>query len=435
MISQVAWRTGRAFSAGRKDAPKEFQEVETGISGLAKALKLLAEALHAESGNGFFQSADKEVQDGIGTILVSCQRTVNGLDSLTDQYQVIKKHRTVGGFAIERSWNDLILAEYKTIMWTTEGGNLQNLKDLLQLHTSSITLLMQALQRFMIAVELKDQRLTPRSKSLSCLETTLAPMAERVDSMYHTSRGVDQLLDEAQSSVQDLTLNVLTTEAPPVPIRNPARTPTVEEPDPWSPALTQSSSPRSPLHRQNAKTSVPRTSRQPSSPGPNSNTFVPSSPTEKMMRSRGSSPTTKRVSDFSFNASTLHYSSSSYASSDAGTIFTGWPSPGHTRDSLVNRQVSSFMNKTSSLLQTPEVRDAGEPAAGGHLLSPPPPAMRLSAPHELELATTRSSQTMPSPYAPTQSEIMKLHRSSTTPSQKAAFEKEAFRNSAILCDL
>ncbi|KAB2100159.1 hypothetical protein AG0111_0g11600 [Alternaria gaisen] len=30
---------------------------------------------------------------------------------------------------------------------------------------------------------------------------------------------------------------------------------------------------------------------------------------------------------------------------------------------------------------------------------------------------------------------MKLHRSSTTASQKAAFEKEAFRNSAILCDV
>ncbi|KAJ4366968.1 hypothetical protein N0V83_007498 [Neocucurbitaria cava] len=71
MVSQVAWKIGRAFSAGRKDAPLEFQDVEAEIGGLAKALKLLAETLHAESEQNLFQSADREIQDGIGTILSS----------------------------------------------------------------------------------------------------------------------------------------------------------------------------------------------------------------------------------------------------------------------------------------------------------------------------------------------------------------------------
>jgi hypothetical protein len=148
MLSQVAWKIGRAFSAGRKNAPVEFQDVETEISGLAKALKLLAEVLHAGTERSLLQTAGRELEDGIGTILSSCQRTVNDLDSLIDQHQVIKKHRTVGGFAIERSWSNLVLAEYKTMLWTTEGGNLQSLKDLLQMHASSITLLVQALQRY-----------------------------------------------------------------------------------------------------------------------------------------------------------------------------------------------------------------------------------------------------------------------------------------------
>jgi hypothetical protein len=150
MLSQVAWKVGRAFTACRKDAPHEFQDVETEIGGLAKALKLLAETLHAESERDLFQNADREIQDGIGTILNSCQRTVNDLDSLVDQYQVIKKHRTVGGFAIERSWSDLVLAEYRTMLWTTEGGNLQALRELLQIHTNSMTVLTQALQRLVI---------------------------------------------------------------------------------------------------------------------------------------------------------------------------------------------------------------------------------------------------------------------------------------------
>ena len=147
MLSQVAWKIGRAFSPGRKNAPTEFQAIETEIGGLAEELKLLAEALHADVEEGLIQSADEETLDGINTIMTSCKRTINDLNSLMDQYQVIKKHRTVGGFAIERSWSDLVLAEFTTIIWTTEGGNLQDLKNLIQMHAGSITLVTDALQR------------------------------------------------------------------------------------------------------------------------------------------------------------------------------------------------------------------------------------------------------------------------------------------------
>ncbi|KAF1851082.1 uncharacterized protein K460DRAFT_302847 [Cucurbitaria berberidis CBS 394.84] len=425
MVSQVAWKIGRAFSAGRINAPAEFQEIEAEINGLAKVLKLLAESIHADSEISFFQSADREIQDGIGTILSSCQRTINDLDSLIDQYQVIRKHRTIGGFAIERSWSDLVLAEYKTVMWTTDGGNLQNLKDLLQLHTRSITLLTQALQ----------------SKSLSRLESVVAPMAERVDSMYHTSKNLDQQLDEVHRIVQDLTITSPDTQVPPVPVQNPARSPTAEEPNPWSPTLAPRSPPGSPLRRQTTTISLPRAPRrpkspqQPSSPGPSSSITTPSSPTETVVSSRGTSPTLKNISEFSLGGSSLRYSSSSYASSDTGTNSAGWPSPGPLRDSFVSRHPSTSTKKTSSLPRTPEVYEPGDKVDDGQLSLLPPPAMGLSTPYELESAALRSSHTKLSPYPFTKPEIMKLHRSSTTASQKAAFEKEAFRNSAILCDI
>jgi hypothetical protein len=147
MLSQVAWKTGRAFTAGRKHAPTDFQTVETDVSGLAQALKLLAEALHAEDGDGMISKSGQKMQDGVAIILSSCNRTIHDLDSLVDRYQVIRKHRTVGGFAIERSWSDLVLAQHNTIMWTTEGGNLRDLSSLLQMHTKSIRLLTKAVQR------------------------------------------------------------------------------------------------------------------------------------------------------------------------------------------------------------------------------------------------------------------------------------------------
>lgn len=147
MLSQTAWKIGRAFTAGRTNAPPEFQEVESEVNGLAKALKLLAEALFAESETSLLKQADQEIQDGFATIISSCSRTIHDLDSLMDQYQIIKKTRTSGGFAIERSWSDLVIAEYKTMMWTTEGGNIRHLRSLLQMHTHTITLTKKAIQR------------------------------------------------------------------------------------------------------------------------------------------------------------------------------------------------------------------------------------------------------------------------------------------------
>lgn len=147
MLSQVAWKTGRAFTAGRKDAPPEFQAVETDVGGLAQALKQLAEALHAKANVNPISECDDEIQNGVAIILSSCHRTIHDLDSLVDRYQVIKKYRIVGGFAIERSWIDLVLAQYKAIIWTTEGGNLHDLTSLLQMHTKSIRLLTEAVQR------------------------------------------------------------------------------------------------------------------------------------------------------------------------------------------------------------------------------------------------------------------------------------------------
>ncbi|KAH7390500.1 hypothetical protein BKA66DRAFT_37068 [Pyrenochaeta sp. MPI-SDFR-AT-0127] len=422
LLSQVAWKIGRAFSAGRKNAPNEFREVETEIGGLAKSLKLFAEAIHTDIGKSVIQQAHSETQAGIGTVLSSCQRTVHDLDSLIDQYQVIKKHRTVGGFAIERSWSDLALAEYKTIMWTTEGGNLQNLRNLLQMHTSSITLLMEAL----------------KSKSLARLESVVAPMAERIDSMYQTSGDLDQQLDEMHRIVQGLAIN---TQSPPVPSRNPARSPAAEEPNPGSTSPASFSPPSSPPRPSNTKIVLPRvpqhhvSTRQSASLAPSICIADPSSPTEALNTSGNPSPSQLRVSEFSFGGSSLRYSSSSYASSDAGTSSAGWPSPGRLRDSSISRQSSTSKKKRTPLPRTPELFEPNQQADNEHLSVLPPPAIGISTPGEPERLTPHSSHTKLSPYPSAQPEIIKLHRSSTTASQKAAFEKEAFRNSAILCDI
>ena len=213
---------------------------------------------------------------------------------------------------------------------------------------------------------------------------------------------------------------------PPVPARNPARSPTTEAANPLSQSIHTSSPPNSPPRDPKTKVSLPRIAQCPRSPKQSllvehdDEAPVTSSPTRTISTSRASSPNQKRVSEFSFGGSSLRYSSSSYASSDAGTSSAGWQSPSPLlHEAHLGRHQSTSTKKTSPLTRTPEV---------------PGPGQKNDTPHELERTSTQTSQAKLSPF-PSSPEIMKLHRSSTTASQKATFEKEAFRNSAILCDV
>jgi hypothetical protein len=171
---------------------------------------------------------------------------------------------------------------------------------------------------------------------------------------------------------------------------------------------------------------VAKSYEHPSSPRSTIKSLTPSSPTEQASTSRASSPTQKRVSEFSFGGASLRYSSSSYASSMASS--GGWSSPGTP---LISHQSLATNKRSSPLPRTLEVREPGEHSDTGNLSLLPPPALKYTVHSELERHTPKSTL---SPF-PSQPDLVKLHRSSTTSSQKAAFEKEAFRNSAVLCDV
>jgi hypothetical protein len=232
--------------------------------------------------------------------------------------------------------------------------------------------------------------------------------------------------------VQSLTVDVAAQTTPPLPARNPARSPTVEADNPISaiarPKSPSTTSPRRLQTRIHLPAS-PQHSESPDQPAslmPNISLRTPSSPTESMTTSRASSPTQKRVSEFSFNGSSLRYSSSSYASSTASS--GGWSTPGTP---LINHH-SSISHKTSSLPRMPQIREPGERVVNDNLSLLPSPALRNTSRLDLERSTSQSTL---SPNTSLQPDIDKLHRSSTTASQRAAFEKEAFRNSAVLCDV
>jgi hypothetical protein len=148
MLSQVAWRAGRAFTGGnRKTSPREFLDVEDELNRLSKSLKALAESLFSDETESFVSQADRHSQEGVAAIFLSCKRTLDDLESYIEHNQVIRKNKTLGGYTIERSWSNLVLSNYRNMMWTAEGGSIYNLRDMLAMHGATIAMLRSILER------------------------------------------------------------------------------------------------------------------------------------------------------------------------------------------------------------------------------------------------------------------------------------------------
>ncbi|KAK7710925.1 hypothetical protein SLS57_008241 [Botryosphaeria dothidea] len=419
MLSQLAWKIGRAFTAGRKGAPAEFVEVESEVNGLAKALKLLAETLFADhascdggdvkGGSGILAQASAETRNGVEVILQSCQTTLKDLESLVEQYQVIRKHRTSGGFSIERSWSDLVLSSYKKMLWTTEGGNIQALRNMLHMHTSTISLTMQALQ----------------SKSLTRLEETVHPMAEKVDEIHSAVTG------DLSDKIQDVHAIVLAI-AGASPRLNPRDSRASDLPVWDSPLLEPM--PESLRIGYYSRTMTPQ--RSPEIAPLDGERY--SYPRRRYSRRESDISTAPSLSEASDRRSSGAYSTAARTPAVPG-------SPGSTRRPSTTRAWRKDDNA-----DLPTVRDENEVEEQQQPVSPRSQPRQQRTDSRLSF----SSPILPSPAIPpdpdpevglrklslgsaatTDTEKILLERSMTTRSQQDTFEKEAFKDSAILCEL
>ena len=70
LLSSLAWKIGCAFTSGRSGAPSEFREVEDELISLQTSLTSLADILDKD--DSILSRADRETQEGLGTILSSC---------------------------------------------------------------------------------------------------------------------------------------------------------------------------------------------------------------------------------------------------------------------------------------------------------------------------------------------------------------------------
>ncbi|KAF2087016.1 hypothetical protein K490DRAFT_43232 [Saccharata proteae CBS 121410] len=358
MLSQLAWKIGRSFTSGRSGAPTAFLQVEAEINGLAKALKLFAEALFADTHDNPLDRAGQDTQNAVGTIILSSKQSLQDLDSLVEQYQVIKKHRTSGGFSIERSWSDLVLSSYRKMIWTTEGGNIEGLRDTLHMHTSTITLVMQAMQ----------------SNSLARLQQIALPVGEKVEKVHGDGAGAADLskrLDQVHTAVVEIA-----GASPVLPTRS----------------LRTGNSGRSESMRLTAS---------------------------------------RRESDYSLNPSYSDISEHRSSISSARLTAPGSPTTGLRHSKWSNADLPAVHDADEAEWDSASLAMSTMSAPA---LPPPvmPPVMPPDPDPGIEAADQMSSFSLRSID---DSDKIVVDRAETTASQHEAFERAAFRNSAILCDL
>lgn len=158
-LARLAIVLGRAFTKGKASAPAEFRDIESQLYSLSAALDSLVSMIPNTAPKAtnleaqFFQPtagddrSGGENYDTLSHAIRSCEATVKHLESVVSQYAILKRrHGDRDGdqptMARFKRWNDNVKFAWKSVKWTTEGGDLMTLRSNLTVHTNSLNLLL-----------------------------------------------------------------------------------------------------------------------------------------------------------------------------------------------------------------------------------------------------------------------------------------------------
>ncbi|KAF2673896.1 hypothetical protein BT63DRAFT_437485 [Microthyrium microscopicum] len=150
LLSQIAYKIGRALSSGRKSAPSEFLETQDLLNTLENVLKLVARELPKQDVSA--EPDDQEESKGklsendtilLSDMLQGCHRTLSHLEAIVVKYEVIdpKYSESTKSERVQ----DEVKMSWKMIIWTKEGGDIIKLKTTLTAHINGLTLAVGAL--------------------------------------------------------------------------------------------------------------------------------------------------------------------------------------------------------------------------------------------------------------------------------------------------
>jgi hypothetical protein len=149
LLAQIAYKLSQAFSSGRKAAPAEFSEIHDLLYTLSEALELLSRDLPDDSlvDGSTVPRADDEA-DGenalLSQMIINCRGTLTHLNTLVEKYMDLDSSAQHKG---EPRWKDIARKNWKTVMWTKEGGDIAKLKVTLTAHINGLNLAVGAINK------------------------------------------------------------------------------------------------------------------------------------------------------------------------------------------------------------------------------------------------------------------------------------------------
>ncbi|EON69138.1 hypothetical protein W97_08324 [Coniosporium apollinis CBS 100218] len=148
LLSRLAYRLGQTFTSGRNSAPAEFHEVQNQLYSLHDALNYLADQDETTSGINHDGTASSTVAppDGVlGRMVANCRGTLDHLEKVVETYTELDPDVVQPKDTDRRRWR--FKENWKKIKWTTEGGNLDKLKQSLAIHLNALNLAVAARNR------------------------------------------------------------------------------------------------------------------------------------------------------------------------------------------------------------------------------------------------------------------------------------------------
>jgi hypothetical protein len=146
----MAYRLGSAFTSGRKSAPADFQEVDNQLYSLSTALELLGkrETLSPSSEDISREGQGVGKQDDVlGLMINNCRATLSHLESLVNKYTELRSNGVQEDLMGYRKWRAEMRNNWKKVRWTSEGGDLDKLKENLAVHINGLNLAISAITR------------------------------------------------------------------------------------------------------------------------------------------------------------------------------------------------------------------------------------------------------------------------------------------------
>lgn len=146
VLSGLAYSIGKTLTTGRKLAPEEFQEVQNQLFAISNALRLLSSVLQKD-GSTDVESAERPEDDEVlSRMIQNCRSTLQYLEQVLKNYPELRQDSEKGcaDESTRKRWRRDLKENIKKIKWTTEGADLDKLRQNLATHVNALNLAIAA---------------------------------------------------------------------------------------------------------------------------------------------------------------------------------------------------------------------------------------------------------------------------------------------------